>query len=72
MEVVFLYAGNFISGDIRHTAVTLDRLDEVIEEFRHDLGENFVWEIYNLAQSMDAREIQFNNRLVRAYDEWAA
>ena len=73
MGTVYLYVGDYLTGEVCSAVVCND--DEIIantyEGFWKVLGcDHVIWEIYNTAQSMDVREIQFNNRLARAYHEY--
>lgn len=73
MGIVYLYVGNYITGEIHSAAVCDDEetIANTFEGFWKDLGcDHVIWEIYNTAQPMDVREIQFNNRLDRAYHEY--
>ena len=74
MGSVYLYAGNYMTGNVLRADVPNDEqsICSVLEGFIKSLGmEYLVWELYNKAQSMEVREIQFNNRLVRAREEHA-
>lgn len=73
MGTVYLFAGNFVTGEVKHTVVRNDdeEIAKAIGLFMGDLGrDHFFWEIYNTAQSLEVREVQFNNRLERAREEF--
>ena len=72
MGTVYLFAGNYMTGKVGIAVIqnTEERLASAIESFMHDLGrDHFIWEIYNMAQTLEVRELQFNNRLAQAYEE---
>lgn len=75
MGMVMIYVGNFITGEIDHAVVDDDDgvISSTIEGFKKDLGWNeTVFALYNMAQSEDLREIQFNNYLDSSYQEYTA
>jgi len=75
MGSVMVYVGNFITGEVDHAVVANDDgvISSTIEGFKKDLGwDETVFALYNMAQSEDLREIQFNNYLDSAYNEYAA
>lgn len=70
--MVIIFAGNIITGEVIHAVVENDDcvISEVIENFCDDLGrENVVWAIYNMAQTIEYREFQFNNYLAGKFGE---
>lgn len=75
MGTVLLYVGNFITGEVHRAAVPNDddRICSMLEGFRKDLGWDYtVWAIYNISQTLEVRDVQFNNQLAQAYDEYIA
>lgn len=70
METIFVYAGNFITGEVRRAEIQNndDDIAMVITGFLGDLGSgSVVWEIYNSNQSENEREFEFNNLLSQSY-----
>lgn len=64
--MVYLYAGNYMTGEVMKVIVEND--DDAITNAVWDLSESLgfdhvVWVLYNMAQSMEVRDIQFNNYL---------
>ena len=75
MGSVMVYVGNFITGEVDHAVVANDDgvISSTIEGFKKDLGwEETVFALYNMAQDEDLREIQFNNYLDSAYNDYVA
>lgn len=71
MGIVYFYAGNFITGKIYRATIHEDFIDEALEILSQDPEMGFlVWAIYNTSQAKDVREIQFNNLMNHAYQEY--
>ena len=66
--MVLLYAGNTITGEVIREVVRNDdeQIANAIEGFTRRFGAgNLVYAFFNLSQSLDVRDFQFNNYLAR-------
>ena len=61
--MVYLYVGNYMTGEVMKTVVELDddAITKAVRDFSENLGSEYVvWAIYNMSQSMEVRDDQFN------------
>lgn len=72
--MVYIFAGNIFTGEVIYELIpdSDKAIDDMLDKIYLTFGcGNYVWRIYNTAQSVELREIQFNNYLARFMEDIA-